>query len=137
MGSNTKRMKHLAACMLLTLSGVAEPTEAQVAKLMKDSGIAADKDNMTMMMEKLKGKKIHERVVEGRGKFASMPSAGAAADSKAPAKKEEKVEVDEDENLEGGFDMFGDGYRSHTMVTVLNSHGDERITGNTMKQGGS
>merc|ERR1711957_139701 len=118
MGSNTKRMKHLAACMLLTLSGVAEPTEAQVAKLMKDSGIAADKDNMTMMMEKLKGKKIHEMVVEGRGKFASMPSAGAAAapvaaaaaDSKAPAKKEEKVEVDEDENLEGGFDMFGDGY---------------------------
>ena len=111
-------MKHLAAYMLLTLSGVAEPTEAQVAKLMKDSGIAADKDNMTMMMEKLKGKKIHEMVVEGRGKFASMPSAGAAAapvaaaaaDSKAPAKKEEKVEVDEDENLEGGFDMFGDGY---------------------------
>jgi len=69
------------------------------------------------MMDKLKGKKIHEMVADGRGKFASMPSGGAAsaapvaaaAESKAaPAKKEEKVE--EDDNLEGGFDMFGDGY---------------------------
>jgi large subunit ribosomal protein LP2 len=91
--------------------------EDQVAKLLKDAGVAADKENMKMMMDKLKGKKIHEMVADGRGKFASMPAGGAAApvaaaaavDTKAaPAKKEEKVE--EDDNLEGGFDMFGDGY---------------------------
>merc|ERR1740121_407455 len=108
-------MKHLAAYMLLVLSGVAEPSEDQVAKLLKDAGVPADKENMKMMMDKLKGKKIHEMVAEGRGKFASMPAGGAAAPvaaaaatKAAPAKKEEKVE--DDDNLEGGFDMFGDGY---------------------------
>jgi large subunit ribosomal protein LP2 len=77
---------------------------------------------MKMMIDKLKGKKIHEMVADGRGKFASMPAGGAASAAAsaapvaaaaaktkaAPAKKEEKVE--EDDNLEGGFDMFGDGY---------------------------
>lgn len=95
-------------------------------------------------MDKLKGKKIHEMVADGRGKFASMPAGGAAApvaaaaavDTKAaPAKKEEKVE--EDDNLEGGFDMFGDGYWSHTMVTGLWTRTGMNETGNTMKQGGS
>lgn len=103
---------------MLVLAGTPEPTEDQVAKLLKDAGVAADKENMKMMMDKLKGKKIHEMVADGRGKFASMPAGGAAsaapvaaaaAETKAaPAKKEEKVE--EDDGLDGGFDMFGDGY---------------------------
>merc|ERR1719476_70480 len=108
-------MKHLAAYMLLVLAGNDAPTEAQVTKLLKDSGVAVEKDALTNMMALLKGKKIHELVGEGRGKFASMPSGGSAApaqaapaEAKAEAKKEEKKpEEDEDEGLDGAMDLFG------------------------------
>merc|ERR1719480_621459 len=104
-------MKHLAAYMLLVLAGNDAPTEAQVTKLLKDSGVAVEKDALTNMMALLKGKKIHELVGEGRGKFASMPSGGSAAPAQAApaeAKKEEKKpEEDEDEGLDGAMDLFG------------------------------
>merc|ERR550514_615670 len=100
-------MKHLAAYMLLVLSGTAEPTEDQVSKLLKDSGVAADKDNLKTLVEKLKGKKIHEMVAEGMGKFASMPSGGGAPAASAPveAKKDEPKE-EEEADLDMG-DLFG------------------------------
>ena len=87
----------------------------QVAKLLTAAGVASDKESMTLMMEKLKGKKIHDLVVEGRGKFASMPSGGAAPASAAPAaagkpaekKKEEKPVEDDDADLDGAMDLFG------------------------------
>lgn len=84
-----------------------------VAKLLKDAGVASDKESMTLMMEKLKGKKIHDLVVEGRGKFASMPSGGApaaaapATAAPAKAKKEEKPVEDDDADLDGAMDLFG------------------------------
>merc|ERR1719498_285538 len=109
-------MKHLAAYMLLVLAGTAEPSEDQVSKLLKDSGVAADKDNLKLLCEKLKGKKIHEMVAEGMGKFASMPSGGAGgapaaaeapAAGKTEAKKEEpKKEEEEEADLDMG-DLFG------------------------------
>ena len=67
------------------------------------------------MMKLLEGKKIHELVGEGRGKFASMPSGGAGGapaqaapvEEKKEAKKEEKPAEDEDEGLDGAMDLFG------------------------------
>merc|ERR550514_1527557 len=103
-------MKHLAAYMLLQLAGNASPTEEQIAKLMKDSGVSADKEELKTMCEKMKGKKTHDLVAEGRGKFASMPagggapSGGSAPATSAPAggKKEEekKPEEEEDDGLD-------------------------------------
>ena len=57
--------------------------EDDVAKLLKDVGVAADKENLKVMIEKLKGKEIHELVAAGMSKFASIPSGGAAAPSSA------------------------------------------------------
>mgnify|MGYP000128343992 FL=1 len=64
------------------------------------------------MIEKLKGKEIHELVAAGMSKFASIPSGGAAAPSsaapaKAEAKKEEvKVEAEPEVDVDMG-DLFG------------------------------
>ena len=67
-----------------------------VAKLLKEVGVAADKDNLNTLIEKLQGKEIHELVAAGLSKFASIPSGGAAAPSSsasaAPAKAAAKVE---------------------------------------------
>ena len=87
--------------------------EDDVAKLLKDVGVAADKDNLKVMIEKLKGKEIHELVAAGMTKFASIPSGGAAAPSgaapaKAAAKKEEVkvVEAEPEVDVDMG-DLFG------------------------------
>ena len=87
--------------------------EDDVAKLLKDVGVAADKENLKVMIEKLKGKEIHELVAAGLSKFASIPSGGAAAPSssappaKAEAKKEEvKVEAEPEVDVDMG-DLFG------------------------------
>ena len=69
--------------------------EDDVAKLLKDVGVAADKENLKVLIEKLQGKQIHELVAAGLTKFASIPSGGAAAPSSAsaaPAKAAAKVE---------------------------------------------
>merc|ERR1719443_2815778 len=109
-------MKHLAAYMLLVLAGNDAPSEAQVTKLLKDSGVAVEKDALASMMKLLEGKKVHELVGQGRGKFASMPAAGAGgapaqaapADAKKEDKKEEKKpEEEEDDGLDGAMDLFG------------------------------
>jgi len=85
-----------------------------VTKLLKDSGIAADKDALKTLVEKMSGKKTHELVAEGRKQFASMPAGGAAAPATAapaggaeaaPAKKEEK-KAEPEEDLDMG-DLFG------------------------------
>ena len=86
--------------------------EDDVAKLLKDVGVAADKENLKVMIEKLQGKEIHELVAAGMSKFASIPSGGAAAPSsaapaKAEAKKEEvKVEAEPEVDVDMG-DLFG------------------------------
>ena len=87
--------------------------EDDVAKLLKDTGVAADKENLKLMIEKLQGKQIHELVAAGLAKFASVPSGGAAApaSSAAPAKaaakvEEKKVEAEPEVDVDMG-DLFG------------------------------
>ena len=86
--------------------------EDDVAKLLKDVGVAADKENLKVMIEKLQGKQIHELVAAGLSKFASIPSGGAAAPSSAaPAKaaakvEEKKVEAEPEVDVDMG-DLFG------------------------------
>ena len=86
--------------------------EDDVAKLLKEVGVAADKENLKVMIEKLAGKSIPELIAAGQSKFASIPSGGAAAPSsaapaKVEAKKEEvKVEAEPEVDVDMG-DLFG------------------------------
>lgn len=47
-----------------------------MTKLLKDSGVSVDKENLKIMIEKLQGRPIHEIIAEGFTKFASMPAGG-------------------------------------------------------------
>jgi large subunit ribosomal protein LP2 len=52
-------MKHLAAYLLLALSG-GEPSESDVKKLLSSVGIEADDDRLSKLFAELKGKDINE-----------------------------------------------------------------------------
>jgi large subunit ribosomal protein LP2 len=104
------KMKHVAAYALLVLGGNAEPTEADVKKVLTEAGATADADQCTALCAALKGKAFHEICAEGK---KSIGAAGPAAAAGAPAagaaaKVEEKVEEVEEEEVDmdmGG--MFG------------------------------
>ena len=92
---------------------------ADIEKLLKEVGVASNKDDLNAMLTALKGKKLHDLVRDGSKKLASVPSGGAAtsaapaqaakgATAAAPAKKEEKP-AEEEANVDMGG-LFGDDY---------------------------
>ncbi|KAI8144624.1 60s acidic ribosomal protein-domain-containing protein [Fennellomyces sp. T-0311] len=107
-------MKYLAAYLLLTAGGKANPTEADIKSLLSSVGVEAEADRVSALIAALKEKDINEVIAEGKEKLASVPTGGAAAaggagaaagaaeETKEEAKEEEKEESDEDM----GFGLF-------------------------------
>ena len=91
-----------------------------VSKLLKDTGVQTNKEELDAMIKALSGKKLHDLVRDGSKRLASVPSGGAApakaapaggaapAQAAAPAKKEEKPKEEEADVDMGG--LFGDDY---------------------------
>ena len=88
-----------------------------VSKLLKETGIQTNKEDLDAMIKALSGKKLHDLVRDGSKRLASVPSggvaaapakaaAGAPAQAAAPAKKEEKPKEEEADVDMGG--LFGD-----------------------------
>ena len=96
-------MRHIAAYALLVLGGNAEPSSADVAKVLKEAGVTADDDKCTALCDALKGKPFHTLVEEGKAALGKMggsapaagAGAGAAAAEEKPAEKEEEPEEEE------------------------------------------
>ena len=84
---------------------------------MKSVGIDADHDQVTRVIEALKGKQLHEVIAAGLTKVSSVSvgggsSAGGATASKGGAAPAKKVEAEpepkeEEEDMDGGLDLFG------------------------------
>jgi large subunit ribosomal protein LP2 len=90
-----------------------------VSKLLKDSGVQSNKEELDTLIKAVSGKKLHDLVRDGSKRLASVPSGGAvaaapakaAAATGAPAaaaKKEEKPKEEEADVDMGG--LFGDDY---------------------------
>ena len=107
-------MKYVAAYALLVLGGKAEPTAADIEKVLKEAGIKGETEKAEKIISGLKGKQLHELIAEGKKKMSSMgtvvsaPAAGGAAAGKAAAKEEEKPKEEEADVDMGG--LFGDDY---------------------------
>merc|ERR1719223_2818 len=102
-------MKHFAAYALLVLGGKANPSAADVEKVLTAAGLKGDEGKVAALVAAMKDKNFHEVVAGGLEKMSSMGSAApVAADTKAEAKKEEKkAEPEEEEaDLDMG-DLFG------------------------------
>jgi len=106
-------MKYIAAYALSVLGGNAEPSAADVEKILKEAGIKSEGDHVERLITSLKGKKFHELVASGTKKMASMGPVAAPAGQAAPstAKKVEAEKPKEEEAADvdmGG--LFGDDY---------------------------
>ena len=112
-------MRHIAAYLLLQIGGNADPSAADIKKLLGTVGIEADDARLDTLISELKGKSVNDLIAEGSSKLASVPSGGggggapAAAASgggggAAPAeeKKEEKKEEKEESDDDMGFGLF-------------------------------
>jgi large subunit ribosomal protein LP2 len=55
-------MKYIAAYALLVLGGKAEPSAADVEKVLKEAGIKAEAEHLERIVSSLKGKSFHELV---------------------------------------------------------------------------
>ena len=108
-------MKYIAAYALLVLGGSAEPSVADVEKVLKEAGIKAETENAERLVSALKGKTFHELVASGKSKMSSMgtvvaaPAAGAAGAAPAQAAKVEEKPKEEEADVDMGG-LFGDEY---------------------------
>ncbi|CAO3598228.1 unnamed protein product [Absidia cylindrospora] len=108
-------MKYLAAYLLLTTGGKANPTADNVKNILNTVGAEIDEERVSSLIAALADKDAAQLLEEGKEKMASVPTggavaaagagaaAGAAADAPAEqAKEEEKEESDDDM----GFGLF-------------------------------
>jgi large subunit ribosomal protein LP2 len=103
-------MKHIAAYALLVLGGKAKPTAADIEKVLKEAGVAADEGKSAAIVAACEGKDFHELVQEGMKAMKNMggaPVAASAAKTNAPAAKVEEVEEEADVDM---GDLFGGDY---------------------------
>ena len=55
-----RKMKHLAAYLLLTIGGNTSPSESDVKAVLESVGIEADDERLSTLISELKGKDIQE-----------------------------------------------------------------------------
>ncbi|GAV05630.1 hypothetical protein RvY_15730 [Ramazzottius varieornatus] len=115
-------MRYLAAYMLVTLGGKANPSAEDIERVLSSVGIDADRKKIDLVLSKLQGKDVQSVITEGSKKLSSLPTtapssgaaapaaaAGGAKEAAAPAAKEEakkKEEPKEEEDEDMGFGLF-------------------------------
>ncbi|GMM35803.1 ribosomal protein P2A [Saccharomycopsis crataegensis] len=106
-------MKYLAAYLLLVQAGNAEPSVADVSKVLESVGIEIDSEKLDKLIAEISGKNAEELIAQGIEKLSTVPTGGAGAASGAAAgaseeaAAEEAVEEEEDESDDDmGFGLF-------------------------------
>merc|ERR1712226_665644 len=118
MGTETLKMKYVAAYAMMALAGKTDVSEADLKKFMKAAGVSdISDDSVKPVCSALKGKQLHEVINAGFGKISSLSLGGgggssgpAPAQAAGGAKKEEVAapaeEEEEEEDMDLG-DLFG------------------------------
>ncbi|CAI5730667.1 unnamed protein product [Peronospora destructor] len=107
-------MRHVAALLLCVLGGNANPTVADLEKVIKSFGGEFDQEQAEKLIKELEGKNIEEVIKAGKTKLATVsvgaaPAAGASTGGAAPVKMEEKaVEEEEEADIGDSMNMFGE-----------------------------
>eukprot|EP00042_Codosiga_hollandica_P019351 m.59619 g.59619 ORF g.59619 m.59619 type:complete len:114 (-) comp49263_c0_seq3:154-495(-) len=78
-------MRYVAAYLLATLGGNADPSADDIKAILSSVGIDADAEKLNKVVSSLKGKNVAEVIAEGSKKLASVPSGGAVAAAPAAA----------------------------------------------------
>ena len=99
-------MKYLAAYALLVLGGNEHPTADDMGKLLKEVGVAVDKEHIATLIEKVagSGKTLPQLIAEGSEKFAAAAPAGDApvhVEGDLAVEKKESAAADAEADNEG------------------------------------
>jgi hypothetical protein len=65
-------MRHIAAYLLLQIGGNANPSAADVKKVLGAVGVEADDERLKKLIAELKGKSIDQLIAEGSAKLSSV-----------------------------------------------------------------
>ena len=74
--SNSHRMKHMAAYLMLVLGGNESPTADDVSKALSSVGVEADSEQLTTLISELEGKDLGEVLASGEALLAKFGSGG-------------------------------------------------------------
>ncbi|CUS08641.1 unnamed protein product [Tuber aestivum] len=92
-------MKHLAAYLLLGLSGNTCPSAEDIKVVLGAAGIDADEERLSTLLKELEGKDINELITEGTTKLASVPTGGSGGGGASGSQPLSQLQV----ALEGKF----------------------------------
>jgi len=104
-------MRHVAAYILAVIGGKANPSEADLKKILNSVGVDTVDEQLAVVIDQLNGKDLFQLMEQGQGLLAGMPVGGAGASSgdvvaevvEAPKEEAKKEESSDSEG--SGSDM--------------------------------
>lgn len=110
-------MRHVAAYLMLALTGNDSPSAEDVKTLLSSVGIEPVQEHLEKLISEVQGKDLAQLIEEGSAKLSAVPTGGAATSASAPAgaaAAEEAAPAEEEEpesdsgSEGGGMGLFGD-----------------------------
>jgi large subunit ribosomal protein LP2 len=110
-------MRHVAAYILAVVGGNANPSEADLKKILNSVGVDIVDEQLAVVIAQLNGKNLFELMEQGQGLLAGMPMGGGAASSgdavaeavevvEAPKEEAKKEESSDSEDSDMGMGLF-------------------------------
>jgi len=110
-------MRHVAAYILAVIGGNANPSEADLKKILNSVGVDIVDEQLAVVIGQLNGKNLFELMEQGQGLLAGMPMGGGAASSseavaeavevvEAPKEEAKKEESSDSEDSDMGMGLF-------------------------------
>ena len=111
------QMRHVAAYILAVAGGNANPSEADLKKILNSVGVDIVDEQLAVVIKQLNGKNLFQLMEEGQSLLAGMPMGGGAASSgaavaeavevvEAPKEEAKKVESSDSEDSDMGMGLF-------------------------------
>jgi len=111
-------MRHVAAYILAVIGGNANPSEADLKKILNSVGVDIVDEQLAVVIGQLNGKDLFQLMEEGQSLLAGMPMGGGAAASsgaavaeavevvEAPKEEAKKDESSDSEDSDMGMGLF-------------------------------
>jgi large subunit ribosomal protein LP2 len=111
-------MRHVAAYILAVIGGNANPSEADLKKILNSVGVDIVDEQLAVVIDQLNGKDLFQLMEEGQSLLAGMPMGGGAGASsgaavaeavevvEAPKEEVKKAESSDSEDSDMGMGLF-------------------------------